>query len=326
MKAPLILLVLAAVLALGLSLATGDQPIPLAEVWGAMTGADTVPPPARFIITELRLPRALTGALVGAALGTGGAICQAIMRNPLADPGIIGISAGAALAAMLVIVELSTVPERLLPVMTFLGAITMSVLILLLSSRGGTTSLRIILVGIGLSAFAGAGASFISTFGEINLVQRAMVWLSGSLQDSRWDKLPVLALWTLPPIAVVWALARELDLTTLGDDIARGRGQRANLLRWVMVLTCAVICGAAVAASGLIAFVGLAAPHVARALVGRRHLHLIPASALCGAVLVLVADLVARSVMPPVQLPVGVVTALLGAPFFGFLLWRRRHD
>ncbi|KRS15698.1 FecCD family ABC transporter permease [Roseovarius indicus] len=309
-----------------LALAVGDQRLPVGQILGALVGAEGVPAHVETIVTGLRLPRAVMAVLLGTALGVAGAVCQAVMRNPLAEPGLLGINAGAALAAMVVIVQVETVPERLLPVVTFAGAVGMTVAIFLLAWRQGTTSLRLILIGVGLSALAGAGASFISTFGDISLVQRAMVWLSGSLQDSRWIKVQTLFAWAAVPMLVIWLAARELDLLSLGDDVARGRGQRVNLLRGLMMLGCALIAGAAVAAAGPIAFVGLAAPHIARALTGRSHVTLIPASALTGALIVLAADIVARRALAPVQLPVGVVTALLGAPFFGYLLWTKRHE
>ncbi|ETX13420.1 iron ABC transporter permease [Roseivivax halodurans JCM 10272] len=305
------------------ALALGDQTIPPLDVIGALIGEEG---PTGIIVTQLRLPRAIIGAIVGAALGLAGAVCQTIMRNPLADPGIIGINAGAALAATLVIVEIGSLPESILPVASFTGALAATVGIFALSWRNGTTSLRLILVGIGISAFAGACASFISTFGEVAAVQRAMVWLAGSLRDSRWDRLPELIGWMLPACLLIAFGARELDLIVLGDDVARGRGQPVNLVRIALLFGTAMICGAAVAAAGLIAFVGLAAPHIARGLVGQRHAALLPASALTGALLVLAADLIARRALAPVQLPVGIVTAMLGAPFFGVLLWRRRND
>lgn len=309
-----------------LALAVGDQRLPVGQILGALAGMEDVPAHVETIVTGLRLPRAVMAVLLGTALGVAGAVCQAVMRNPLAEPGLLGINAGAALAAMVVIVQVETVPERLLPVVTFAGAVGMTVAVFLLAWRQGTTSLRLILIGVGLSALAGAGASFISTFGDISLVQRAMVWLSGSLQDSRWIKVQTLFAWAAVPMLVIWLAARELDLLSLGDDVARGRGQRVNLLRGLMMLGCALIAGAAVAAAGPIAFVGLAAPHIARALTGRSHATLIPASALTGALIVLAADIVARRALAPVQLPVGVVTALLGAPFFGYLLWTKRHE
>lgn len=319
---PALLLALAS--AFVASLALGDQRIPLTEVWRALGGGASGP--ARIIVLDLRLPRAVIALFVGAALGIAGTICQAIMRNPLADPGIIGINAGAALAAMVVIVQIGTLSEAALPWLTFAGALLMAALIYGLAWSGGTTSLRIILVGLGLSALAGAGASTIAAFGDVATVQRAMVWLAGSLQDSRWSKVPHLILWTLPPTLAIWIAARELDLLAMGDDVARGRGQPVNALRAAMLLACAMIAGAAVAAAGPIAFVGLAAPHIARSLVGRRHARLLPAAGLAGATLVLAADLAARRAMPPIHLPVGVVTALLGAPFFGYLLFARRND
>lgn len=307
-----------------LALALGDQRIPVAEVLAALRGNGDAPPAAQMIVTGLRLPRAVMALLVGAALGASGAVAQAILRNPLAEPGLLGINAGAALAAVLVIIQLDGVPQSLLPWLTFGGALAMSAAIHALAWRQGTSSTRIILIGIGLSSMAGAAASFISTFGDAAAVQRAMVWLAGSLQDSRWERVRMLALWSAPPLLLAWAMARALDLIAFGDTVARGLGQRVDLVRGAAVLVCALLSGAAVAAAGLVAFVGLAAPHLARRLLGHAHLRLIPGAALIGGLLVLAADLAARNVMPPVQLPVGLFTALLGAPFFGWLLWRRR--
>ncbi|UYV36805.1 iron ABC transporter permease [Rhodobacteraceae bacterium D3-12] len=318
------ILVLLAVFAAALAL--GDQPISLKGLVRALSGQLDAGDPSRIIIVDLRLPRAVMAVCVGAALGVAGAIAQAVMRNPLADPGIIGINAGAALAAMLVIVQIGSLPESFLPWLTFAGALVMSGLIYLFSWRDGATSARIILVGLGLSAMAGAGASAISVFGDAAHVQRAMIWLAGSLQDSRWDKLGHLLGWGVPAAGLCWLASRELDLIALGDDVARGRGQRLNLVRGLLILCCAMLSGAAVAAAGLVAFVGLAAPHIARALFGFRHSALLPGAAVIGALLVIGADILARRAAPPLQLPVGVITALLGAPFFGYLLWAHRDD
>lgn len=320
------LLVAALLAAFLAAIALGDQRLALGEVLGALTGAPDATPGTRMIVNGLRLPRALMAVLVGACLGVAGAVCQAIMRNPLAEPGLLGINSGAALAATLIIIEFRTIPQDLLPVLTFAGALAMSAAIYAFSSRQGTSSVRIILIGIGLGALAGAGASFVSTFGDPPAVQRAMIWLAGSLQDSRWDRVRMLAQWSALPLLAAWLAARELDLIAFGDTVARGLGQRVNLLRGIAVLICAALSGAAVAAAGLVGFVGLAAPHLARRLVGHAHSRLIPASAITGAVLVLCADLAARRIMPPVQLPVGLFTALLGAPFFGFMLWKKRND
>lgn len=307
------------------ALALGTQALPLAEVWAALTG--DAPPQAEMIVSVLRLPRALLAVLVGAALAVSGAVTQAIMRNPLADPGILGINSGAALMAVLTLVQIDSLPVSALPWLTFAGALTMALAITALAWQQGTSSLRIILVGIGLSAFTGALASFASTFGDIVAVQRAMVWLTGSLQEARMAQVQVLALWLVLPLARLWLAARDLDLIAFGDKTARALGQRVNLTRVAMIVAVAAVSGAAVAAAGLVGFVGLAAPHIARRIgtLGQSHTTLLPASALVGAVMVLLADLVARLSLAPVQLPVGLVTGLIGAPFMGWLLWGRRH-
>jgi len=307
-----------------LALGSGDQPLPLREVLGALTGASETSPVATTIVTTLRLPRVALAAAVGAALGLAGAATQALLRNPLAEPGLLGINAGAALAAMLVIVQIANLPEAALPLVTFAGALAMAALIQLFAWRQGASTLRLILVGVGLGAMAGAGASFVAAFGPAAEVQRAMVWAAGSLQDARWVKIIWLAQWGAPAAALLWLMARELDLIALGDRVASGVGQRVHLVRGLGVLGVAMLSGAAVAASGPIAFVGLAAPHMARRLVGRPHARLLPASALLGALLLVLADLAARRVLAPVQVPVGLATALLGAPVFGLLLWRKR--
>lgn len=322
---PFVLLALALAAAYVLALLFGEQALAPGALVAALTGAVDPADPARFIVLELRLPRATLAVLVGATLAVAGAIAQAILRNPLAEPGLLGINGGAALAAMVVIVELGHPSPALLPWLTFAGALAMALAILALAWAEGAASARLILIGVGLSSMAGAGATFIATFGEIASVQRAMVWLAGSLQASDWGEVRRLLAWAVVPVTLVWFGARELDTLALGDEVASGRGQPVRAVRAALVVACALISGAAVAAAGLIAFVGLAAPHLARRLVGARHARLIPAAALVGALLVLAADLAARSVMPPIQLPVGLVTALLGAPVFAWLL-RVRHD
>lgn len=308
-----------------LALLLGEQALAPGAVVSALGENADPADPAVFIVQELRLPRATLAVLVGAALAVAGAIAQAVLRNPLAEPGLLGINGGAALAAMVVIVEIGHPSEAMLPWLTFAGALAMALAILALAWRQGAASARLILIGVGLSSMAAAGATFIATFGEIAEVQRAMVWLAGSLQDSAWPEIRRLVAWVTLPVVAVWAAARELDTIALGDDVAAGRGQPVRGVRAALVVACALISGAAVAAAGLISFVGLAAPHLARRLVGARHDRLLPAAALVGAILVLAADLAARSAAPPVQLPVGLVTALLGAPFLAWLLRARRN-
>ncbi|WP_268885224.1 iron ABC transporter permease [Agrobacterium vitis] len=195
-----------------------------------------------------------------------------------------------------------------------------------LAWRSGTSSLRIILIGIGLSALASAGTTFLSAFGDIGDVQRALVWLAGSVYDANMVKVRLLALWLIVPIALTLLAARELDLIRFGDNSARSLGQPVDRIRGLMILLVTVLSGAAIAVSGLIGFVGLVAPHIARRLAGVSHARILPVAALVGACLVVAADLIGRVILAPAQLPAGIVTGLVGAPFFGYILWRRRHD
>lgn len=308
------------------ALAFGDRAIAPGQILPALTGRADAAPDVVFILQQLRLPRALMAMLIGASLALAGAICQAVMRNPLAEPGLIGINGGAALAALVLIIGLPQIPGFWLPWAAFAGALMMVAVIQLLALRVGMRSQRIILIGIGCGAMTGGIAGFLSSMGDITAVQRAMLWMAGSLQDSRWDKLVLLAGWLVLPVGVVLVLARMLDLLGFEDEVVRGLGLRPGRARGGMLALCALICGAAVAATGPVGFVGLIAPHIARAVVGPGHARLLPLSALIGAALLLVADTAGRSVIAPAQVPAGIVTALLGAPFFGWLMWRHRND
>ncbi|MEI5678502.1 MULTISPECIES: FecCD family ABC transporter permease [unclassified Mesorhizobium] len=307
------------------SLAFGDIPLSWRELFETITGSPEASLQNVMIVFDLRLPRVLLALLVGAALATAGTIALAIMRNPLAEPGVLGINSGAAAAVMVVIVLLQDPPAALLPAAGFLGAVAMTAAVYLLSWRGGTSSLRIILIGIGLSSLAGAATTLLSTFGEIGDVQRAMIWLAGSVYDANILKVRLLFFWLIIPMALAWMSSRELDLIRFGDNSARSLGQRVDLVRGVMILLCTLISGAAVAAAGLVGFVGLVAPHIASRLVGPSHARIFSVAALTGASLVASADLVGRVIIAPAQLPAGIVTGLIGAPFFAYLLWGRRH-
>jgi len=320
-----VLIVLVPVLVLA-SLAYGDHAVSFGDLVSALTRPAGANPQIEMIVLDLRLPRVLLALLVGAALSVAGTIAQAVMRNPLAEPGVLGINAGAALAATILIVALDNAPVHLLPWAGFVGAAAMAAAIYLLSwHNGGTSSLRIILIGIGLSALTGAATTFLTAFGEIGDVQRAMIWLAGSVYHADWPAVQGLAFWLVAPLALTWMSSRELDLIRFGDQAARSLGQRIDAVRALMIVLCTLLSGAAVAAAGLIGFIGLVAPHIARRIVGPAHARLIPVSALIGAILVMAADLAGRTVIAPVQLPAGIVTALIGAPFFGYLLWGRRH-
>ncbi|MFV0474006.1 MAG: FecCD family ABC transporter permease [Pikeienuella sp.] len=307
------------------ALAFGDQPVPFGELIAALTGSPEASPVSVLIVNGLRLPRAMLAYLVGAALGAAGLIAQTVMRNPLAEPGLLGINAGAAAAALILLVRTGGASAHLVPWFAFAGALGMAAAIYALSWRGGASSIRIILIGIGLNALAAALAAFITAFGEVTAVQQAQVWLAGSVFDARWEKVSALALWLAPALVLAMLAARELDMLAFGENIARGLGQRAQLVSGLSIGLCALLAAAAVAAAGPVAFVGLIAPHAARRLVGRAHVRLLPVAAMTGGAIVLAADLFGRLAIAPAQLPVGLTTTAIGAPFFGWLLWRRRH-
>lgn len=320
----LALAILATVAIMTVNISVGEYPVPLLDVVRTVLGLPIGNEDYSFIVNTLRLPRMLVAALVGMALGVSGAIMQGLTRNPLADPGILGISAGAGLVAVTLIVVVRNVPAGAIPLGAFGGAVIVAALIYLLAWRGGDSPLRLILVGIGLGAICSALTTLMITFGEINDVQRALIWLTGSVYGRSWAELWALLPWValFAPLALL--LARDLNALNLGEDIARGLGSPVGLRRGLLLLAAVALAAATVAAAGTIGFVGLMAPHLGRRLVGTDHSGLLPTAGVLGALLVVAADLVGRTIVAPVELPAGLVTAAIGAPFFIALLWRQR--
>lgn len=277
-----------------------------------------------FIVNTLRLPRMLVAALVGLALGISGAIMQGLTRNPLADPDILGISAGAGLVAVTLIVVVQDVPAGIIPLAAFGGASLVAVLIYLLAWRPansqGDSPMRLILVGIGLAAVAGAATTLMMTFGDIYDVQRALIWLTGSVYARSWDELNALLPWVLLFAPLAFLLGRDLNSLNLGEEVARGLGTNVAWRRGLLMLTAVALAGATVAAAGTIGFVGLMAPHIGRRLVGPDHIGVLPTAGIIGALIVVAADLVGRTIFAPIELPCGLITAAIGAPFFIYLL------
>jgi iron complex transport system permease protein len=307
----------AAVVLFCLSISIGDFRIPLADVVPAILG--TGDPAAQFIVGELRLPRALAGALVGAAFGLSGALFQTMARNPLASPDFIGITSGASLAAVFGIVVLHASGNAIV-VAAFVGALTSAAAIYLLAWKRGLSSYRLVLVGIGVAAAVDAGTAYLLTKARIYDVQSAVVWLTGSLNGRTWSDVQPLGLAMVVLVPVTLALGPSLRLLMLGDDAAAGLGLRVERARLVLVLLAVTLTALATAAAGPVEFVALLAAPIARRLVGSP-LAVVP-SALVGAVLVLAADVVARQALPTTALPVGVVTGIVGAPYLLWLLAR----
>ena len=278
-----------------------------------------------LVVHTFRLPRILLAFLVGAALATSGALMQGITRNPLADPYLLGVSGGAALVAVAIIVWFREVPINLLPWGAFGGALlTAGVIFVLAWRKGSSTPIRLILIGIALEAVIGALTTIMLLFGDINDVQQAYVWLTGSVYGRNWEHVRALGGWLLVFLPVAFLMARSLNTLGLGDDTAKGLGQLVEWQRGLMLVISVALAAAAVAVSGTIGFVGLVAPHVTRRLVGPAHEGMLPVSALFGGALLVLADLIGRWVIAPSELPIGIVTAIIGAPYFLFLLYRYR--
>ncbi|MEO1348543.1 MAG: iron ABC transporter permease [Cyanobacteria bacterium J06635_15] len=307
------------------SVGQGEYPIPPWDVIRTLFGLPTDNPDYIFIINTLRLPRTLVAWGVGMALAIAGTLTQGITRNPLAAPGIIGVNAGAALAAVTLIVVFPVAPVALLPLAAFGGAFTVAVLIYLLAWKDGSSPVRLILVGVGFSLIAGALTSLMVTFGNIYDVSQALVWLTGSVYGRSWAQLVALMPWLISFGVLSLVLSRELNALQLGDDVARSLGSRLEWQRGWLLLSSVALAGSAVATAGSIGFVGLMAPHIARQLVGPSHEGLLPVAALTGGMVVVVADLIGRLLFAPIELPCGIITAIVGAPYFLYLLIRTRR-
>ena len=290
-------------------------------------GQSSAPQTEQAIIETIRLPRILLALTVGAALGVSGAVMQGLFRNPMADPGIIGVSTGGALGAVIAIaLGLQTVFALALPGMAFVGAAAALALVYVVASLGGRFSMAaLLLAGVALSAFMAAIISAIILFTSDLQAQREMLfWLAGGLGASTWTDIRISAPLVLIGIAVAVIFSRDLNLLMVSEDEAKALGVRVVLTRNLLLLAASLITGAAVAFSGAIAFVGLIAPHTLRLLIGADHRALIPLSAIGGGIFLLAADTLARVAIAPAEIPVGVVTALVGAPFFVLLLARNK--
>jgi iron complex transport system permease protein len=313
-----LLLAAAAFLAFSVETAVGDIDLPLTDVMKALVG--TGDPATELIVHELRLPRALAGLLVGIAFGISGALLQTVTLNPLASPDMMGITQGAGAAVVAGIVlgwdgGLST------QALGLLGALTTGLLVYVLAWKRGTTGYRIVLVGVGVAWICTSITDYVMARGQRFQAQAALGWLVGNLNGRTWDQIGPLALTTalLVPLAIL--LGRQIRTLQLGDDVARGLGTRVQAVRVAVLLIAIGLVAFGTATAGPVAFVALAAPQVAQRLAGTPFPPPV-AAGLTGAVMVLVSDLAARKTVPDTELPVGVVTGVLGAPVLLWLLIR----
>jgi len=274
-----------------------------------------------FIVNQYRLPRLLLAIGVGAGLGLSGSLIQGVIRNPLASPDLMGISAGAGLAATSLLVFYAAAPVYLLLLTALSGGLIAAAIILLIAYKTKPTPIRLALIGIAISTFLSSGIDFLIIVNPIEM-NTAMVWLTGSLWGRNWTQVPII--WATLAVVLPFAfwLAWRLDVMGLGEDCATSLGIRPSRLQLIALLTAVILASISVAVAGTIAFIGLLAPHLARMLFGHDHKYLIPASALLGALMLIIADTLARGLQPPLELPAGVLTSLIGAPYFIFLLQR----
>ena len=317
-------LALAAFAGVVANVGVGEYPIPPLDVVRSLLGIESADGNYSFIVNVLRLPRALAAVLVGVALAVSGAILQGLTRNDLAAPDIIGINSGAGLAAVTLIVVFPSVSAAYLPPAAFLGALVVALFLYALAWRGRSSPIRLILIGVGLSAVATALTTVMITFGEIQQVSQALVWLTGSVYGLSWEEVFMLLPWLAVFLPLAFLRFRHLNALSLGDEVATGLGGRVELERGLLVLASVALAASAVAIAGAISFVGLMAPHIARRLAGPSHGGLLPATAMTGGAMVVLADFLGRTMFAPIEIPCGIVTAVVGAPFFLYLLHRSR--
>ncbi len=318
------LLALALFAVLVLSITVGARPIALSDIWNALTAFDATQTNHKIIL-DLRLPRTLVSLLVGAALGLSGAILQGATRNPLADPGILGINAGATLCVVLGISVFGITQLSGYVWLAFLGAGVAMLVVYLVASLGreGATPVKLALAGAAVTAALTSVTSAI-LITNVETLDQIRFWQVGALTGRTTDILLQVAPFILAGIVLALLTSRILDGLALGDDVARGLGLKVQRGRAMVGFAAVILAGAATAAAGPIAFVGLTVPHLARAFTGPNYRWILPYSMLLAPILLLGADIIGRIIVPPGELQVGIVTAALGAPFFIALVRRRK--
>lgn len=282
----------------------------------------------RQIWFTIRLPRVLLALVIGGSLALAGCVMQGLFRNPLADPGLLGISSGAACAVALWVVLPVTLPALLMlyaPMLAaFLGALAATVVIFILSQQRDGSLSRLLLVGIAINALCGAAVGVLSWISNDAQLRQLSLWGMGSLGSAQWSTLLAVTSLMLPTVFIVWRLASALNLLQLGEEEAHYLGVDVRWVQRILLLCSALLVAAAVAVSGVIGFIGLVIPHLMRMWLGSDHRAVIPGSVLAGAFLLLIADTLARTAVAPAEMPVGLLTSILGAPWFLWLIFRQR--
>ncbi len=295
-----------------------------------MTGATIInpftdDPVSREILFSIRAPRSIVALLMGMALGASGAVLQGILKNPLADPYILGISSGASLAAALgIMAGAAFVGTFTIPLLAFIGALATGIIVGIMGwQRGGLWPERILLAGVGLSFLFSAMLMLIMSISSDEGLRKAMLWIFGDLSMSEWPKVPYGLVFVTAGILVSMFRAKALNALILGDDFAHSLGFSPRRERLLLFISVGLLTAASVSLGGMIGFIGLLVPHIMRFFIGSDSRLLIPCSALGGGALLCIADIISRSVIPPMELPAGIVTAIIGSPYFLYLLRRK---
>ncbi len=320
----LLLLALLALAALVGSIAFGAAGIPLGGVIDALAGRGDGT--SRTIVLQLRLPRAALTALVGGGLALAGTVFQALLRNPLAEPYLLGVSSGAAVGAVAAVaLGWSATAPWATPVAAFAGALLSIIVVFRIAAGvGRALDTRVLLLaGVVVGAFFNALTLLVLNFADVETFRSAVFWMMGSLAAASWPATLLVTVYLIPAIAVLFALARPLNLLALGEETALYLGVRVEHVKWTAFIVASLLVAASVAVAGVIGFVGLIVPHALRLLWGSDHRLLLPGSVLAGAAVLLAADTAARTLAAPAELPIGVVTALVGVPIFVAILTRR---
>ena len=298
------------------------------------SGKDTVTQQAKTILFDIRLPRICLAILIGAILAISGAVMQGLFRNPLAAPSLIGVSSGASVGASVVIVlagawlqSNTALGLSLVAVGAFIGSFLVTVLVYRLSTSAlGTSVTTMLLAGIAVSALAGAVSGLLSYYADNEMLRQISIWQMGNLSTANWQRVLVLAVVAILVLSLFPRESKSLNALLLGESEARHLGIDVQQVKRKLILLTTLGIGTAVAIGGMIGFVGLIVPHIVRLLIGPDHRWLLPASALAGGVLLLLADTIARIIIAPTELPTGILTAILGAPFFIMLLVQQRRE
>ncbi|MCH6267584.1 FecCD family ABC transporter permease [Neobacillus citreus] len=312
-----------------LSTGSGEMKINPLTVLKVLFGSG--PDMETLVITSFRLPRIIVALIVGQCLATAGGILQGMIRNPLASPDVLGITGGAAVAVVGFLAIFSdknhslTVSIAWLPLAAFIGAGVVAFLVYFLAWKNGVSPIRLVLIGIGISTLMQALTTLLMVMGPIYQASQANIWITGTVYGSNWKNVAILAPWAVIFLIIAFVAARTLNIQELGDDVATGLGEKVQKHRFLLLMISTALIGGSVAFAGGIGFVGLMAPHMARRLVGSSFGALLPVSALLGGILVMLADLIGRTMFSPLEVPAGVFTAGIGAPYFIYLLFKTRN-